>query len=935
MNRLVLSMAAGLSAASLLLVDTAVKGTVLLALAAVAALMLRRDSAATRHLVWLLAIVAILVAPILSAMLPQWRVLPAWAGQFPQERVLNLSLAPLAERTNAVAQPPQGATPVDSQPAAATPSHPADRLSGSRGTSRAPAADPTPAVQGGNWLNALALVWGVGCSVLTLRLSAARWMLGNTERGATVIGTSPATQDPLASAAHTICTQLGIGRPVTLLIHSGKTIPVVWGVFRCRLLLPAAARQWSEEQLRSVLVHELGHIKRGDAAALLLTQIACALHWFNPLVWFAAWRLDVERERACDDLVLSSGVRPSAYAGHLLEIVSTLSPVRWSQTCGLAMARKSPLEGRLTAVLQKNLNRRGLSAAVAGIFLAVAVGVAVPIAMLRAADDRWEPPHAAHIGGDDFSTYCVHDGKKTAFVIAYHGPFDSATESTSNAKTQSWTDTGRIVVKKSDIELGFLRTHAAPGKITITTVPANARVLSRRQPAPRHFSQTEYDLAKGRVFLLADNGQVRQFDLAVPLVTDQEAASNLAELIATVTPPERLEDMPTNTDEPKITPESLLGFWKGTLNDESIRISFHRPPAETEVQCDIYFGDATIGAVTPFQIAEDGRSVTLTSLGRSQRGADHGILTPGDSETLQLEFAGAQPNPGKVVLTLEDDPAASEPRQSASREMFELWNRTANADGTLPGTFIGMLAGEVRAYVKAHPTYDSAQKLQQLLPRFVTSRDWTTAEAIQLLDDVAYYSTAPIEALVAKAKQPSDAHWRTTLPFEDIPVVITQWSEATDGLRIGMRVVEGEWRVGGKVRLELWLHNTGDSAVTFRSTGPDRQDVGLAVSVVGTDGRVHSAQNANILINSIPTPCMLPAGYVTKAKDIDLSFDAPDNRKRAWLKPKFRELAPGDYKLRCVWLDPNPNISVAGEWTGELTTVDHIFTLVDAAASKP
>ena len=78
MNRTILTVAGVLSASSLLLVDSAVKGTVLLAVAAVAALILRRDSAATRHLVWLLAIVAMLVVPVLSASLPEWRVLPAW-----------------------------------------------------------------------------------------------------------------------------------------------------------------------------------------------------------------------------------------------------------------------------------------------------------------------------------------------------------------------------------------------------------------------------------------------------------------------------------------------------------------------------------------------------------------------------------------------------------------------------------------------------------------------------------------------------------------------------------------------------------------------------------------------------------------------------------------------------------------------------------------
>ena len=124
-------------------------------------------------------------------------------------------------------------------------------------------------------------------------------------------------------------------------------------------------------------------------AMILMVQIACALHWFNPLVWFAAWRLGVERERACDDLVLAGGVRPSAYARHLLEVVTGISPERSTQSCGLAMARKSSLEGRLVAVLSENRNRRGVSVALAAIALAIAAGIAVPIAMLRAAGGAW------------------------------------------------------------------------------------------------------------------------------------------------------------------------------------------------------------------------------------------------------------------------------------------------------------------------------------------------------------------------------------------------------------------------------------------------------------------------------------------------------------------------------------------------------------------
>ena len=51
-----------------------------------------------------------------------------------------------------------------------------------------------------------------------------------------------------------------------------------------------------------------------------IAQLACAVYWFNPLVWFAAHQLRLERERACDDFVLVSGTSGADYATDLLEI---------------------------------------------------------------------------------------------------------------------------------------------------------------------------------------------------------------------------------------------------------------------------------------------------------------------------------------------------------------------------------------------------------------------------------------------------------------------------------------------------------------------------------------------------------------------------------------------------------------------------------------
>src|SRR5437660_8998873 len=113
MNRTIFTVAGVFSASSLLLVDSAVKGTALLMLAAVAAMILRRDSAATRHFVWLLAIAAMLVVPVLSAMLPQWRVLPKWAGIPPATAAVAASPPSIAGPAIGAVEVAQNAEPVE------------------------------------------------------------------------------------------------------------------------------------------------------------------------------------------------------------------------------------------------------------------------------------------------------------------------------------------------------------------------------------------------------------------------------------------------------------------------------------------------------------------------------------------------------------------------------------------------------------------------------------------------------------------------------------------------------------------------------------------------------------------------------------------------------------------------------------------------------
>lgn len=153
---------------------------------------------------------------------------------------------------------------------------------------------------------------------------------------------------------------------VRLLRSDRRAMPMTWtsglpGASRPTILLPAEADEWPAERRRVVLLHELAHIMRRDCFTQGITQLTCALHWFNPLIWLASKRMQVERERACDDLVLAAGAKPSDYAEHLLRIASGLQSHLFATYSGIAMARKSKLEGRVLAILDATRNRHPLT----------------------------------------------------------------------------------------------------------------------------------------------------------------------------------------------------------------------------------------------------------------------------------------------------------------------------------------------------------------------------------------------------------------------------------------------------------------------------------------------------------------------------------------------------------------------------------------------
>jgi len=332
-----------------ILASAALKSTLVLGAAWLITYLLRGRSAAARHTVWTAAAAALVALPLLTVALPALRV-----------RIANAVLpADPGIVFSATASTPAGAE------GAAT--------SGQARANRT-AATPAPAHSIGG-RDALMLLWMAGIAAGFLQMLAASAMLLRTRRAARV--------SPDQAEADTLACSLGIEHPVQVL-ETPSGMPMTFGVLRPTVLLPEEARTWSGERRRVVLLHELGHVLRGDAVTHLLARTALALHWWNPLAW-AAWREFLkERERATDDLVLGAGTVASDYASHLLEIARTMQARPASAAAGVAMARRSQLEGRLLAILDGRTQRghQGLAATLAAVVLAIAI--MAPLAAVRA-----------------------------------------------------------------------------------------------------------------------------------------------------------------------------------------------------------------------------------------------------------------------------------------------------------------------------------------------------------------------------------------------------------------------------------------------------------------------------------------------------------------------------------------------------------------------
>ena len=336
---------------SKLLVDSILKISLLIGLAACIFLpWYRRVSAAARSQVWTFVLLAVICIPVFTLLLPSWQVplipdVEAHGNPGITKRLMGVQESSAPSRSTL--SPLEFTSPV--------PDLPGDAVS------------EIPVI----WSFWVLVAWACGAAII------AAWQLTGQMGIWRITRESEPLDEEWHSVAQSLAGKMGISRSVRLFSSTRIQAAMTKGVWRPEIIVPGDSPEWSEQRRRIVLIHELAHIRRRDMLIEAIAKVAGVVFWCNPLVWWVIKRIRIERERACDDIVLSAGLKPSEYALELMSVAADLGVFRRPVWQSAAISEGSGLKNRLLCILDPKVNRNFLSR-FASILLGLSVFSIVP-----------------------------------------------------------------------------------------------------------------------------------------------------------------------------------------------------------------------------------------------------------------------------------------------------------------------------------------------------------------------------------------------------------------------------------------------------------------------------------------------------------------------------------------------------------------------------
>ena len=349
-----------------------------------------------------------------------------------------------------------------------------------------------------SWAFYLFAAWGVGASLLLLRLGVGLWKVRQLRRHCSEVDL--ATLHP---AIARILQNFGARRSVTLCVSREVAVPTAIGFFQSAIVFPAwLLSQLSAAEVEVILLHEMAHLCRFDDWTNLAQKVVKAVFFFHPAVWWIENRLTLEREMACDDMVLAQTASPRAYASSLISFAEKLQTARGLALAQALVSRMRHMTLRVAQILDaKRPSRTALWTPVLGLSagMLALVFVAAPYAPQLVA---FQQPARQ---GQPESLQATSAGVHPAFVPA----------------RMSRTATENVAPQPRMINASFNPRAAAPVAQRLkTTSPRKPRILrtsavQQEIPAQQTFfilQTTQYDASGSGVWTLCIwSGKSRKF----------------------------------------------------------------------------------------------------------------------------------------------------------------------------------------------------------------------------------------------------------------------------------------------------------------------------------------------------------------------------------------------------------------------------------------
>lgn len=190
-----------------------------------------------------------------------------------------------------------------------------------------------------------------------------------------------------------ICEDKNITTPIDLYTTPLVSSPLLLGVKKNYIVLPH--EDLTQEQLYSILSHEVTHYQNKDIFYKWFMQIIVCIHWFNPVVYSIEKIMNQECEYACDEATTRSLTNEERYhyGNTLIEMAS--SPGRYSEKVAsiTLYENNKEIKKRLESILLYQKIKRPkriitLLSIIGLIFTAFILGAAIPPSKVTPAENK-------------------------------------------------------------------------------------------------------------------------------------------------------------------------------------------------------------------------------------------------------------------------------------------------------------------------------------------------------------------------------------------------------------------------------------------------------------------------------------------------------------------------------------------------------------------